>query len=66
MPNAPSAIEFGDRVADSLQDWVKEGIAWGPLLPEEMPWPDYIVNPMQVKLKPNGKARIIINMSSFT
>ena len=64
MPNGPSVAECGVRLADSLQDWIKDGIAWGPLLPEEMPWRDYTVNPMQVRLKPNGKARIIINMSS--
>ena len=64
MPNGTSAAEYGVRLADSLQDWIKEGIAWGPLLKEEMPWQNYTVNPMQVRLKPNGKARIIMNMSS--
>ena len=64
MPNSKSALVYGERVADSLQDWIKEGIAFGPLLPEEMPWTDYSVNPILVRLKPNGKARIIVNMSS--
>ena len=62
--NSKSALVYGERVADSLQDWIKEGIAFGPLLPEEMPWTDYSVNPILVRLKPNGKARIIVNMSS--
>ena len=64
MPNGQLALEYGERVADSLQDWIKDGIAFGPLLPEEMPWQDYSINPVLVRLKPNGKARIIINMSS--
>ena len=31
---------------------------------EEMPWADYSTSPILVQLKPNGKARIIINLSS--
>ena len=27
-----------------------------------MPWEEYTVNPITVKLKPNGKARVCINM----
>ena len=63
-PNSASAIEYGDRLADSLQDWIKSKLAFGPLLQEEMPWQDYTVNPLLVKLKPDGKARICINMSA--
>ena len=28
MPNSQSASEYEDRVADALQDWIKEGIAY--------------------------------------
>ena len=64
MPNSSSAIEHGVRLADALQDWVKAGLAFGPCLPEEMPWRDYTVNPLKVVIRPDGKARICINMSS--
>ena len=62
-PNNPSALEFGARLADSLQTAIKEGFMWGPLTPEEMPWESYKVSPMTVRLKPNGAARIIMNLS---
>ena len=29
-----------------------------------MPWATYTINPITVKLKPNGKARVCINMSA--
>ena len=36
---------------------------WGPLSKEEMPWTDFKVSPMTVRLKPNGAAMIIMNLS---
>ena len=63
-PNSDSTSEFGVRVADSLQSWINKGLCFGPLLPNEMPWESYTVNPITVKLKPNGKARICVNMSA--
>ena len=63
-PNSKTAVEYGARVADSLQSWIKEGLCFGPLLPHEMPWDDFTTNSITVKLKPNGKARICINMSA--
>ena len=63
-PNSESASTYGVRVADSLQSWIMDGLCFGPLLPNEMPWATYTINPITVKLKPNGKARICINMSS--
>ena len=64
VKNNPSAYEFGERVAHSLQQWVEEGIAAGPLREEEIPWPDFTVSPLTVRLKPNGSARLIVNMSA--
>ena len=64
MPNGPTAHEHGSRLLDELQSWVKEGIAWGPLRAEEIPWSDYSCNPLQVRIKPSGSARIIVNFSS--
>ena len=64
MPNNPSVYKYGVRVADILQDMIKDGLVWGPLLPEEVPWRDYTINPLQTKIKPNSKVRPIVNMSS--
>ena len=62
--NSRSFFEYGVRVADSLQGWITDGLCFGPAREEELPWIDHTVNPMTVKLKPNGKARICINMSA--
>ena len=64
IPNGASAYEHGERVANALQLWVQQGIAVGPLREEEIPWEDITVSPILVRLKPNGSARIIVNMSS--
>ena len=61
--NNPSTLEFGARLADSLQSAIKDGFMWGPLTEEEMPWEAFKVSPMTVRLKPNGAARIIVNLS---
>ena len=63
-PNSPSAMEFGVRVADSLQDWIVGSLSYGPLDYEEIPFKEFTVNPISVKIKPNGKARVCINMSA--
>ena len=61
--NNPSTLEYGARLADSLQSAIKDGFMWGPLTEEEMPWEAFKVSPMTVRLKPNGAARIIVNLS---
>ena len=60
--NNDSVYEYGDRVAVSLQTGVKDGILYGSLRREELPW-EPKVSPMTVRLKPNGNARIIIDLS---
>ena len=62
-PNNPSSLEFGQRFADSLQTAIKANIMWGPLPEEEMPWTQFKVSPMTVRLKPNGAANIIMDLS---
>ena len=64
IPNSPSVYQYGERVADSLQQWIDDGIAIGPLHEEEVPWNNITISPMMVKLKPSGAARIIVNMSA--
>ena len=66
--NSPSAYEYGVRLVDSLQGWLEDDLACGPLTKEEveakLDWSQVSVNPMSVRLKPNGKARIIVDMSA--
>ena len=54
--NNASVYQYGGRVADALQTGVKDGILYGPLKREELPW-DPKISPMTVRLKPNGSAR---------
>ena len=68
MRNSPTAFQYGPRLVDSLEDWLKDDLAAGPFTKEELVnifgAVGFKVNPMAVRLKPNGKARIIIDMSS--
>ena len=63
MKNAPSCAFYGERVIDSLQDWLDQDLVAGPFTKEELcqhfDWDDVTVNPIGVRLKSNGKARII-------
>ena len=59
-----SAAEYGVSLVDSLQGWIMDGICFGPMLLEEMPWLDYMVSPILVALKPNVKDRICVNLSA--
>ena len=64
--NAPSSHLYGDRVTDSIVSWIKKGFAMGPFLEQaENPWgEDICVSGLMVKLKSNGKARVILNLSA--
>ena len=53
----------GERVADALQTGVKEGILYGLLKKEELPG-EPKVSPMTIRLKANGNARIIMDLSA--
>ena len=61
-PNSTSTMEYGVRVADSLQSWIKEGLCFGPLERKDMPWDDFTTNSITVKVEPNGKTRIGSNI----
>ena len=64
--NNATCYEYGDRVADSLQAGLNDGYLCGPLTRSEVDaiWPEGVkVSPMMVRLKPNGSARIIMDMS---
>merc|ERR1711873_247664 len=62
-PNDKSVAEWGFQVADELASWVKEGLLLGPFTPGEMPVSDYTISPLTVKEKPNGKLRLILDLS---
>lgn len=64
--NSPTAYEYGDRVADSLQKGIIDGYLCGPFSKEEVEtiWPEGVkISPIIVRLKPNGAARIIVDLS---
>ena len=49
---------------DTIQGWVVDGLCYGPLKPNEMPFKNFTVNPIVVKIKPTGAARVCINMTA--
>ena len=64
--NSPTAYEFGERVADSLQTGIIDGYLCGPFSKEDVEtiWPEGVkISPILVRLKPNGAARIIMDLS---
>ena len=61
--NSPSAYEHGERMADSLQSYIKEGYLYGPFRREEMPFQIFEVSPLTIRPKPDGSVRIIVDMS---
>ena len=62
--NSPTAYQYGARVMDTIQGWVVDGLCFGPLKPNEMPFKNFTVNPIVVKIKPTGAARVCINMTA--
>ena len=61
--NAPSALEYGDRVPDSLCKMMHDGYLMGPFSDNELPFKENRFSGLMVKLKPEGLARIILNLS---
>jgi hypothetical protein len=61
--NASSAYDCGAEVTDAVAGWVEDGIAAGPFDPALRP-SNAKVNGVMCRIKPNGTARIILNMSA--
>lgn len=61
--NAPSAYEFPQQITDSVADWLVAGFAAGPFDPKDRPQ-GAKVNGIMCREKPNGAARIILNLSA--
>ena len=61
--NAASAMDFPREITDAVCDWVTKGFAFGPVNKEDLPV-GAKVNGIMCRVKPNGGARIILNMSA--
>ena len=61
--NAPSALEHGQEVTEALFDWLGDEFAIGPYDEENIPFEIMKLSGLMCRLKPNGKARIIVNLS---
>ena len=61
--NAPSALEYGDRVSDSLCKMMHDRYLMGPFSGNELPFKENRFSGLMVKLKPDGSARMILNLS---
>lgn len=61
--NAPSAFDFPAQITDAVADWLVSGFAAGPFDPALRP-ANAKINGMMCRQKPNGSARIILNLSS--
>jgi len=61
--NAPSAYQYGREVTDAIAAWVVKGFAYGPVDKSSVP-PSAKINGIMVRPKPNGSARIILNLSA--
>ena len=63
-PNSRSAEAYGDRVTDSIREWIDMEIAAGPFTEGEVRemvkggMEEIKITPMSVTIKDNGKARI--------
>jgi hypothetical protein len=61
--NAPSAFDFPEQITDAIGDWITAGFAAGPFDPADRP-AEAKVNGIMCRQKPNGSARIILNLSA--
>ena len=67
VANSPSVYEHGFAVSDALQEGVEDGYLTGPYTEEELVellGPEFSVNPLSCRPKPNGKQRIIVDASA--
>ena len=65
--NSATVYENGFAMADALQEAIMDGYMAGPYMVDELVailGPDYTINPMNIKFKPNGRIRLIIDASS--
>ena len=63
VKNAASAYETGPEVTDAIAGWIEDRYAYGPVGEEEVP-AGAKISGIMVKKKPNGAARVILNLSA--
>ena len=61
--NATSSYESGREVSDAIAGWIADKYAYGPVEEDEVP-AEAKVSGIMVKKKPNGAARVILNLSA--
>ena len=61
--NSKSALEHGYQVTDALADWIKKGLAFGPIKSDKLP-KNAKVSGIMCRQKPNGSVRVILNLSA--
>ena len=61
--NDVSVSDNGFEVADEIVSWLKMGICVGPLAESELPFSDYTGSPLTTRIKPNGRLRLILDLS---
>jgi hypothetical protein len=61
--NASSAYLYGAEVTDAIAVWIQKGFAYGPVTASQLP-NGAKISGIMVRPKPNGTARIILNLSA--
>ena len=61
--NTPISLEYGDKVSDSLSKMMRDGYLMGPFSDNQLPFMENRFSGLMVKLKPDGSARMILNLS---
>ena len=55
--------DHGYEVVDEILSWIKMVICVGPLTENELPFTGFTVSPLTTRVKPNGRIRIILDLS---
>ena len=61
--NDPSVSTHGWEIADEILTWIDMGICVGPLKIDELPFEDFSVSPLSTRMKPNGRVRLILDLT---
>ena len=66
VSNSRKVDTVGPQMADAIQSWIKEDppIAFGPMREEELPWTEFKVNPLGMKVRWDGKVRPLVDASA--
>jgi len=66
VQNSSKVAPVGEQMADAIQSWILEDppIAFGPLRQEELPWTEFKVNPLGMKVRWDGKVRPLVDASA--